>query len=73
VMLACRLVELVCCNKRMNDDEIYFLNCVDDPGWYLHHGADIGLGYKNIFTRCIYIIPQVFSTSVSVHSPMESP
>jgi hypothetical protein len=20
------------------------LNCVDNSGWYLHHGADIGLG-----------------------------
>jgi hypothetical protein len=35
------------------------LNYIDDPGWYLHHGVDIGLGYKNIFTRCVYIIPQV--------------
>jgi hypothetical protein len=25
VMLACRLVELICCKERINDDEIYFL------------------------------------------------
>jgi hypothetical protein len=49
-------------------------NCVDDPSWYLHHGDDIGLVYKNIFIRCIYNILEVFLCYPQVSiALMESP
>jgi hypothetical protein len=41
VMLAYRLAKLVYCKWMMN---FISLNCVDNPGWYLHVGDDIGLG-----------------------------
>jgi hypothetical protein len=50
------------------------LNYVDDLGWYLRHASDIGLGYQNIFTSCISIIPQLFlhypqASIAPMHSP----